>query len=200
MIEVRELKVKSLEVKQVAKSYHFRFEETFGWAIFTVNDSTGELNIQSDWGDWAHRWGGAGLGGKTISQAIASWTDAHYLCDKLHYGKDRDQFDGVETRKGLRERILEKRREMDISKEAARELWDETEHHIDFDTPDTFMNSISREMDQFLDGMAYEYIRRSPTYGWEILLRQLLPLFIDTLRKEQGLEPKRAATAHVVAG
>jgi len=56
-----------------ATAYSFRFANG-GWAIFTVNDSTGELSIQSDWGEWAHRWHIGHLGSPTLTKFIATHT------------------------------------------------------------------------------------------------------------------------------
>ena len=176
-----------------ARAYHYSFESG-GWAIFTVNDTTGELNVQSDWGNFGHRWGPSGLGDKTISQAIASWADAHYLCDKLFY--DRPQGDRREVDADATKRVM---------RDAARSRGTPDVQGIidglEFDDVDSFYNALSDET-QFRDGFlgdAYDWLVTRPTAKWEIMTEQLLPPFIATLRQEQGLEPSPAATHHVVA-
>jgi len=75
----------------VAAVYHFRWVKEFSsWAIFTVNDATGEFAIQSDWGNWAHRWNTDALGGgKTLTQFLATCSGPDYITDKLSYGEPR---------------------------------------------------------------------------------------------------------------
>ena len=74
-----------------AAVYHFRWVKEFSsWAIFTVNDATGEFGIQSDWGSWAHRWNIDALGGgKTLTEFLAGRASADYITDKLSYGEPR---------------------------------------------------------------------------------------------------------------
>lgn len=66
-IDVHEFKLTSVTTDAVT----FRFKPTgknanrdpWGWVIATINDTTGELNIQSDWGNYAYRWHIDHLGG-----------------------------------------------------------------------------------------------------------------------------------------
>ncbi len=61
----RELLVTDFKLTSVstdAVTYRFKpdgknaHRDPWGWVIATINDATGELNIQSDWGNYAYRW------------------------------------------------------------------------------------------------------------------------------------------------
>lgn len=86
-------------VQGTAKTYSFRFDEPFGWAIFTVNDTTGEFHIQSDYGQWQYCWGIGNLGGPKERQIVkdmpltyflAVRPDAHYVAMKFGYNKEQN--------------------------------------------------------------------------------------------------------------
>lgn len=91
-------------------AFNAKGDRTFGWACCTVNDRTGELSIQSDWGDWSYRWDIGGLGkGKTLTEFICDRTDIDYLANKLNRG--RSVFDAEGTIRRLRAEIVTHRRD-----------------------------------------------------------------------------------------
>jgi hypothetical protein len=110
------LKVKS-HTSGSADVYSFRFEEPFSWAIFTINNATGEFHIQSDWGNWQHRWPMQAIGEshakheKPLTHFLGDRGDAGYVTDKLHYdcNDKRDQFSEDRTKEEIKKQILSAR-------------------------------------------------------------------------------------------
>ena len=110
-----------------AAVYHFRWVGTYSaWAIFTVNDATGEFNIQSDWGNWAHRWNIDALGGgQTLTQFLATCSGPDYITNKLSYGEPRSfsqEVDHEGTIKRWKEQVLNARAADSPSHEAIAKL------------------------------------------------------------------------------
>ena len=137
-IDIHEFKLTSVTTDAVT----FRFKPTgknanrdpWGWVIATINDATGELNIQSDWGNYAYRWhidhlGGTGgvpnelkdfvkqLRAKTFSPIARKWTltefishmrDCNYMANKLDHAGSH-AFSGPATVRELRRMLVEKR-------------------------------------------------------------------------------------------
>lgn len=185
----------SLKVKRMgsgdAKYYHFVFEEPFGWAIFSINDVTGEFAIQSDWGNYQHRWNTSHLGEShtkhpmPLTHFLAVGNDPYYVTDKLHYDrKDRENYSPDKTEQGIKEYILQERREGSLEREEAREAWDEL-GYVDFGSPDSFMYSLNdtHTLKKVLAEDTWEYIRHEPSFGYVFLQYKLLPFFFNYLRR-----------------
>lgn len=99
-----------------ATTYHFRVTDQpgrGGWALATVNDATGELAIQSDWGSWSNRWGTSpqSLGVPTLTHFIGERGGAHYLADKLTSLEERSFLDADATVAEMRKRLCARRLE-----------------------------------------------------------------------------------------
>ena len=136
--------------ESVARTYSFGcIPAGVGWALCTVNDSTGELSICSDWGSWSYRWHVAHLGTSgdrplTLTEFIAGRSSgAHeYLADKLtsEDRAKREAFSPEKTVASLREYIRQRRRdEPDGKMDAAmaRQLYDDLAEVLTHDVQDT---------------------------------------------------------------
>lgn len=93
-----------------AKSYRFEFEH--GWAIFTINDATGEFFLDSDWGRYGYRWP---LEERTLTSFLADFLvdDPSYVVAKFRHTNKEDLDDCVDedaTRKSLKIALAERYR------------------------------------------------------------------------------------------
>ena len=188
-----------------ATTYHLRpvagdrAHACFGWALATVNDATGELQIMSDWGEWSYRWHADPRNLGTLTHFIAGrergWADRAgafrndtYIADKLTSSDDgkrkRKQFDGEKTVAALRERIIEARRESANSardrftRSIARASWDELDELKNEDNEQEF-HRLVYEIDDptglVIDSEVYESFVYEPTYGYLILRDAIVP-------------------------
>lgn len=173
-------------------SYSFGFTGPSGWsdwAIFTVNDATGEFHIQSAWGDYQYRWSTDpnAIGNRTLTEFLAQNNDAYYVADKLHYGRrhEREEFDEDATKKAVFKRIAELYRDGHIDLEEAREMVYEAKHEVDWSNEELFLDSFYNEeaLKKHIEE-PYEYVETRPTFGMVLLTERLLPFFFDYLRRE----------------
>jgi len=182
-----------------AKSYSFQFEKGYSWAIYTVNDHTGEFSIQSDWGDYTYRWDirhlGKTDGRLTTLHEFLTHAESHYIVKKFAQNKHhtfRKEFDDAATKTDLLNSICERRREQEITKDDAREAWSEIH-----ETWDMYLNghsdsvaktillwenlpeSVSKLFDDFHEWMVYGASR-------EFLFceKKLVPFFQKFLRSK----------------
>lgn len=199
--------------------YSFRFSDPFGWAIFTVNDSTGEFQIQSDWGQWQFRWNTDYLGeshvksGRPLTHFLADGNDPWYVTMKLGYNKPRsfaEEFSDDNTKQEFRRQIAEARKETILSKDEARLIWNEADewfntYDLDSDAGRVMaveeMRTCHSALYDFLTGReghmlnqdVWESFQYGPSWEYTFLVHRLLPFFFAYLRDEiLKLEKKSA--------
>ena len=175
--------MKALEVarrtKSVATSYGYRFTDYSGWAIFTVNDSTGELSLQSDWGNFSYRWNTGALGkGKTLTTFLAG-TNSHYVAEK--FGVVSTELDESETRKAIRS-ALDVRAD-DVASALLEDAIDDVDD-LDFTHVNRLYTSASTSLVEALgcDPPSFDDLvvyRKPPQY---LRVRELIDLFIADLK------------------
>jgi hypothetical protein len=176
-----------LTKRSTATSYHFAIRpEGYGWAICTVNDESGELQVMSDWGHWAYRWHVEHIGRPSLTHFIGerSRDGRHYLADKLT-SSDRNlryRFSPEKTIADMCARICEKRREGKIARELARELWDALGDLEHTDNVDDFVRGFY-DIDDHEHITKYaiemEHLREEHTGSYLVLRDKILPALID---------------------
>lgn len=188
-----------------AQTHQFTFQNPKClWANFTVNDSTGELNIQSDAGNWSHRWNITSLhtadkeSGKPLTHFLGVTAGPDYILDKLGYNHTSDLADVVnkaKTIKGIRDKVLEYRREQSMDKDEARLSWDEASEWLE---PYNLESDASQQcaleavyggeydhLKEFFDLIEYdghELFVYEKSHIHNFLLNELLPFFQNHLR------------------
>lgn len=169
-------------------SYSFRFVDFGNWAIFTINEMTGEFSIQSDWGNYHYRWNINHIGkNRKLSQFLLT-CDSDYVVRKFAYDNKHDLGQVTDTDATLariRQRICEARRHGDIddekwhrAKDKARELWEQTDSWA---AEDFRLEACQSELYNFLSE-PWDYIYTMPSARFNFLKNRLLPFFFDWLK------------------
>lgn len=112
--------------KLTCERYDIKLKNSYGWAIITIDENGGLFNAQSDYGNYSYSWPNHGR--KSFKHFILELVkDKHYFlkkvsCSNFYYPN--------ETEILWKQEVIRARKENELSKEEARELWDEI---IDFD-------------------------------------------------------------------
>lgn len=106
-------------------TYKLRNLPEGGWADITLREwpEGGSFQCQSDYGDYAHIW--TSIGDRTFKEFLCGLDKDYFL--KKTRSQDYLVFDSERTCKQLREEIIRMRREGDITKEVARQCWEDVE-------------------------------------------------------------------------
>lgn len=92
-----------------------------GWAILRLEESTGFVSIESDWGDWSYRWPSYARASSLGS--FLNEINVHYAAGKF-LGERAREFSPEKTERSVKTAILEMRRRDDLTSETAREEWE----------------------------------------------------------------------------
>lgn len=93
-----------------------------GWGIFVIG-SDGFFSAVSDYGNYAYTWSSFGSGDFRDFVVNCLAPDAHYTAKKLCYEKTQ-VVDVEATARNIKQYILEERRQYGLTKERARDEWD----------------------------------------------------------------------------
>ena len=163
--------------------FYLRFG-SMGWADFYVDDEHGTLAVVSDWGTWSHRWGrGPWLGrSEELSRMLYAQTNCYYVADKLSYGV-KNGYDPEDTRDGVLECIVERRKTGGCTREAAREAYDYAKKELCWDQPEHQIADALCEdpLREFTGDAYFEFLVYSPPHSYFVLRDQLLPAFFEVL-------------------
>lgn len=163
------------------------------WASLGIDDQpreVGEIMIHSSFGSWAYQWGHLG---QPFKEWIAKTTDRGYIGRKF-MGGEAYVFDGPKTVAGLRESLLERRRDGGITKATAREVWDwinDNEGPLESSDRE-FVNTMHTGETQIVmvEGLKYFFSepweRLQTVLDWQFqgFWREIMPAFQQALRDE----------------
>lgn len=167
--------------ESAAVSLSYRFE-TGGWAIFTFNNATGELSVQSDWGDFSYRWHAnpSSLGAPDLEHFLAK-CGADYVADKFRIPSK--EFDPDATLRAAKAAIIEDRRKQNSDKTEARFAFEDLAY-LDFRDERAFIESVQRSATHSeIIEEPWELTKSRPTHQYEIFVKHLIPTFQADLRK-----------------
>jgi hypothetical protein len=185
----------SAQTYRIRVDYEWATIVLFGWQA-TGNDDTprecGEILINSSFGQWAHGWGHMGVPLKAFLLDI----DRGYAAGKF-LGSAALKFDGNLTVRQLQMRLLSWRKEGQLDRYEARQVWDYIEASEDElkCSANDFVNAMQYGQTELIPTKA---VRRFLQEPWELLAssidiqfagfwREIWPVFLEQLRSEQGV-------------
>ena len=105
----------------------------YSYALCYVDSEKGALSIISDYGNWSYLWGTQSLPkGKTFKEFLKGISHPAYIAQKL-FGGNCWEVNREATEKKLKGEILEARRNLRLSQENARYLWEELDVTEDYE-------------------------------------------------------------------
>lgn len=124
--------------KSSCERYDIRLTNHYGgWAIITIDENGGLFNAHTDYGNYNYSWPNHGR--ESFKHFILELVkDKHYFMNKI---ASCDYYCAEETEEAWKKQIIEDRRDRELSKKEARELWNEI---IEFDYH-TSCHNIQRE-------------------------------------------------------
>lgn len=191
--------------KSMAAAYEFHGGGTFGWAICTINNSTGELHIQSDWGNWQYRWSTdpRNLGCANLTEFMATRDAVDYVANKLQReGKDGRRWSAHGTAAALRKLLCKRRMKAgrdsrgkhwkethNLTKGRVRDLWDElgdlaAECGGCDDSNLFYSRYLECALAEYITPEPWEYAVYKQTPEDKALREAILPALFNALREE----------------
>lgn len=175
MDKMPELKVKSKQIHN-ALVFHYSFKEPSSWVCCTVCEETGELSIQSDWGNFSYRWSHNGFSGRFLPWvANTMQRSPWYIVDKFSYGETPEL-----------KRELDPEATVTYMLEAIDDGYTENQEQLakmikDLDFEATVENIVETAPEELHDCFEclWEWFRTKPSYVSVLLAEKLLP-FLGT--------------------
>ena len=169
--------------KSTCERYDIKLKNDFGWAIITIDENGGIFNAQSDFGDYSYRWPSHGR--KSFKHFIQELVrDKGYFLGKV---ADGNHYYQSETGKAWKKEVIRARKEQDLDKEQARELWDEITGF------DYFSTSESLQRECYESDIVHKYYPE-PWYSFDIVYGVspqanafadiIMPIFGEIIKKE----------------
>lgn len=156
----------------------------YAWATVFIREwkGGGQVAIQSDYGDFSYLWGS--IGDKTLREFMCG-LDYHYFMKKTRKDTGGHKFCADTTMDNMRENILEARKEHGISKQEARELFDEVSALSDYSTEECFYTAYyhNETLYDFFHSEPPKRTMKDPACRmfWDEIWSRLVPVWRDEL-------------------
>jgi hypothetical protein len=169
--------------KSTCERYDLKFNNGWGWAIFTIDENKGMFNCQSDYGTYNYLWPNHGR--KSFKHFILELAaDPSYFLGKV---SERNYFDNESNLKCWEQTIIEDRKKGDLTKNQAADIW-EIIHNLDLTTSPELVQ-------ERLYGFPEIYvIYKEPWYTFPVdkdyppnavvFAKEIMPAFAEILTKE----------------
>lgn len=173
-----------MNIKETTQTVYKIKDDLGEWADIMIgkfenNEHAFSLTIRSGFGDWSYEWGQPGKNG---AFAFLNSCDDCYLLGKL---SSRTELDREKTEENLKRLIISCRRSGEVSRDQARESWDELDR-VDYGCEASFIYSFLYigAFDWIEDELIFDCIEmtypRSITQFFKVLfrpfLREMMPL------------------------
>lgn len=179
------LTVDNFHERTKAEVYSCRFDRTFGWAIIMLHEETGTVAIHSDYGDWVFSWPSPGRGEGTLKEFICHGS-YDYMASKFDSGR-KEEFNADATHEAMVKDLIAERRAhhiYDMTKEKAREIYDDLENAEWSSTVENFYATVEGEGKEWLAARNWhESVVYSPSAKFFWLRDGILPALVAELRK-----------------
>lgn len=165
--------------KSIAETYTIRRENSSDWAIITLNEQLGSVDIQSDYGDYSHIW--AARGPMSLKKFICE-IDFHYAMKKWIGRKSELQFKS--TIINFKRQIIQYRKDCSLKSDESRAMWDSIKDLEYCATADELYRQLEETelaeiWPDFYEYFVYDY----PVQAYLFWVYLWLP-FIDHIKQE----------------
>lgn len=171
------------------EKYDFRFEPN-GFAIIFLDQATGRISMQTDWGDFSSGWSSPG---RSLKEFLATNSPDYFMRNFC----SRDYFDFDASKKELRKLVNEAFKNNDLTVPEKIEICQEIADWNDPETPDQYMLGIERALplawEKVLQHVDYPYIPCVVDYR-PVHIRffeKIWPQIQKHWAKELGLKPRK---------
>jgi hypothetical protein len=161
--------------KEIVECYKIRHSTGKYWADITIDakEQTGRIQIASDFGSYQNYWGACGCNFKDFLAKL----DIEYAAGKFGANK---HFDSEKTLKNFKASVLEYRRNGDMSKENARDIFNEIKELEEYIYENEFYINLnnSHALMRFFDWCPHLSYSIHPQfinfwkYIWPVLLQE----------------------------
>lgn len=145
------------------------------WAYIVTDEDTGLFVAHGSYGTFAHCWPPRGRS-RTLHEFLIGLGFDYFMNKARHH--DFMSFDCDATKRAMAEEIRSRRRSRDITKDEARDAWDDLDLLEDTNSLDAFTAWMSDTLRDALGENWYELLQRTPAPECREFWRVIWPAFL----------------------